>query len=218
MADLIWPADLSPYKVAFYIQPHVGGSESPFSRVRKTYALSAPRWVARLTFRAGYNGPVFVGDQEGFGARLDALIAEMEGGVNLIRFHDWRRPAPSRSLVRPGPLTFKAAVKGATTLSIAGFYANGLALSVGDYVGGDGRPHLITGGAIVTGAGTIMADDYGVATVSVKPPLSAPISAGAPCTWPVSGLFQLVGDDAGENDVEVGRPVEYVLNFVEFIE
>jgi hypothetical protein len=222
--ELAWPDDLTPYKVAFYLQAHVGGQESPITRVRKVYGLSAPRWVARLSFRGGYDGAVRLGDQAGYGSRLDALIADLDGGLNLIRFHDWRRPLPTSPVAVSGALVSRGAAKGSCSMQVAGFAPNSRAVSVGDYVGGDGRPHLVTlattraAGGRVTGAGSVMADPAGVATIGFRPPLSAAIPAGAPLTWPVTGLFQLTDpDDAGQNEVIVGDAVEQTLSFAEFL-
>ncbi|WP_174297336.1 hypothetical protein [Sphingomonas bacterium] len=217
MADLPWPPDLVPYKVMFYLQPHVGGSESPITRTRKVYGLSAPRWMARYVFRAGYGGAPRLHDQAGFGPRLDALIADLEGGLNNALLWDFRRPRPlhpqawrSRDVPR-----FRAAAIGASELVIDGFSPHSIAFSIGDYVGGDGRPHLVRGGGIVTGAGSIMADAAGTATITVRPPLSAPIAAATPLAWPVTGRFKLTSEDAGQNETEVGQPTEYTLDFAE---
>lgn len=219
MVDYAWPAGLAPYKVMFYLQPHVGGSESPLTRVRKVYGLSAPRWIARLSFRAGYDGvPRYENkqlDQTGFGPLLDALIVDLEGGLNRVRLHDFRRPhlLQPPQLVRD--LTARATAKGATEMTITGFRPGGIAFTIGDYVGGDGRPHLIRGGAIVVGAGTILANAAGEATVSFRPPLSAPIAEGAPLRFPADGAFLLTSEDAGQNETEVGQPTDYTLDFVE---
>lgn len=221
MADIPWPADLTPYKVAFYLQPHVGGSESPLTRVRKVYGLSAPRWVARLTFRGGYAGEVTRGDQGAYGNRLDAMIADLDGGLNLAVFHDWRRPVPTSASATRRALMSTGAAKGATSMVVVGFAPWARAISAGDYIGGDGRPHLVSlaatkaAGGTIAGVGSIMADDSGRAVIGFFPPLSAPIAAGTPMRWPVTGRFQLTGDDAGQNEVEVGQAVEYVLDFVE---
>lgn len=221
MADLIWPADLVPYKVMFYLQPHVGGSESPLTRTRKVYGLSAPRWLARLTFRGGYNGEIRFGAPEGLGARMDAMIADLEGGLNKAVFHDWRRPRPASPVLTVGPLTIAAAAKGATSMRVGGFSPHSRAVSVGDYVGGDGRPHIVSiaatleAGGTVGGAGSIMADASGSAIIGFRPPLSASIAAATPLRWPVTGRFDLTSEDAGENDVEVGQAVNYVLEFAE---
>ena len=221
MAEFEWPEDLAPYKVMFYLQPHVGGSESPFTRVRKVYGLSAPRWIARMVFRAGYDGVPVRDDQGGYGPRLDSLVADLQGGLNLTRFHDWRRPVPLRPIYAQRELTYLAASVGSSSVRIAGFSPNAIALSVGDYLGGDGRPHLtsraetLAAGGRLVGAGGIMADDSGVVTVGFNPPLSAAIAAGLPLRWPVTGLFELTSEDAGQNETEVGQPTEYTLDFVE---
>ena len=89
--DFQWPADLSPFRVSFYLQPHVGGTESPLTRTRKTYGLSAPRWVCKMAFRGGWDG---VAGYEAYGPRLDAFIAQMEGGLNRVALWDFWRPYP----------------------------------------------------------------------------------------------------------------------------
>ncbi|WP_404713199.1 hypothetical protein [Sphingomonas sp. MMS24-J13] len=211
MLDFTWPADLAPYRVMFYLQPHVGGSESPLTRTRKTYGLSAPRWVARFTFRAGYDAPDTDG-AGGFGPRLDAFLSDLEGGVNRTTLWDWRRPRPLRPQYLSGPLVAAANVAaGATSVPIAGFTPNSIAFSVGDYVGfGDQRPHMVRALSV---AGT-----DGVATVSFKPPLASTIVAGAAIsTDNVWGWFQPTSDDAGQNETEVGEPTPYTIDFTEFL-
>ncbi|WP_375292046.1 hypothetical protein [Sphingomonas melonis] len=224
MPDLLWPADLMPYKVAFYLQAHVGGSESPLTRVRKTYGLSAPRWVARLSFRGGYDGMPVLGDPEGFGPRLDAIIADLRGGEVKAVFHDFRRPRPLRPRSVVQAVTLDAAAKGATFVVLRGLAAGSVAASIGDYLGGDGRPHLVSiaatiaAGGVVTGAGSVMTLADGTAKVGINPPLSAPIAAGTPLPALAAGRFQLTSDDAGQNETEVGQPTEYALDFLEDLE
>lgn len=227
MTVLTWPADLVPYRVGFYLQPHVGGAESPLTRTRKLYGLSAPRWVARLSFRGGVSGVPLTGSAEGFGPRLDALIADLQGGLVKAAFHDFRRPLPTRTLATTGVLRLaSAAVVGATSVAVSGFAPFGPALAVGDYLGGvhsgwDGRPHQVSevatraAGGTVAGAGTVMANADGVAIIGFRPPLSAAVSAGTVLDWPVRGVFELTGEDAGQNETEVGEAVDYALDFVE---
>lgn len=224
MPDLIWPADLAPFRVAFYLQPHVGGQESPLTRTRKVYGLGAPRWIAKLTFRGGVDGVPRFGDQDGFGPRLDSLIADLQGGLNTVRFHDWRRPYP---LLRPavrGPIVSQGAAKGATAMRVSGFAPGAPAFALGDYLGGDGRPHLVSAantiaaGGVVSGAGSVMADANGVALVGFNPPLSADIAAGASMVWPVTAPFQLQSpDDAPDNETEVGEAQVQTLAFFEVL-
>ncbi len=221
MVDIPWPSDLAPYRVAFYLQPHVGGTESPFTRTTKKYGLSAPRWVARMTFRGGYDGIPHLNEPGGFGPRLDSLIADLEGGLNIAVFHDYRRPRPAQRIVAMQALSVDAAPVGASSLKVFGFAPHSVAFSAGDYLGGDGRPHITSlvhtqeAGGLVNGAGSIMADANGVAIVGIRPHISAPIAGGTLLTWPVTGRFELVSEDAGQNETEVGGASEYVLDFTE---
>lgn len=222
MVDIAWPLDLAPYKVAFYLQAHVGGQESPITRTTKKYGLSRPRWVARLSFRAGSDGAPAYHDQLGFGPRLDSLIADLRGGLNKAVFHDWRRPRPTRPVAVMSALTITTdAAIGDESIRVSGFSRNSVALSVGDYVGGDGRPHLVStaatlaAGGRISGAGSVMVDADGVAIIGINPPLSAPVPRGQVLTWPVTGRFELLSEDAGQNETEVGQPTEYVLDFAE---
>lgn len=221
MVDIAWPADLMPYKVAFYLQPHVGGSESPLTRTTKKYGLSAPRWVARLTFRGGYDGIPHLYEPGGFGPRLDSLIADLEGGLNIAVFHDFRRPEPLRPIDFMSSLVFDAAAIGDTHVVIRGFAPYSIAIGVGDYVGGDGRPHIVSiarteeaGGNVMAGQ-AIIADETGAAIIGIRPHVSAPIAARAYAAWPVTGRFELVSEDAGQNETEAGQPTEYALDFTE---
>ncbi len=221
MADIAWPADLVPYRVMFYLQPHIGGQESPFTRTRKVYGLSAPRWIARLTFRGGYEGAPLTGNAAGFGPRLDSLIADLQGGLNKAVFHDFRRPRPLQAQQIAAALTIDAAPAGASFVVMRGFAPRGRAFSAGDYIGGDGRPHIVSlaatlvAGGTVSGAGTILADATGAAIIGINPPLSQAISGGALPRWPVTGRFELTGEDAGQNETTVGEASEYTLDFVE---
>jgi hypothetical protein len=222
VVDIPWPSDLIPWKVAFYLQAHTGGQESPLTRTTKKYGLSAPRWIARLTFRGGYDGAPRHGEQQGFGARLDGLIADLEGGLNIAVFHDFRRPRPLQPLSVVSALVADAAPTGATSLSVRGFARGGRAFGVGDYISAsDGRPHLVSiaatiaAGGTVSGAGTVLADQTGRAIIGFKPPLSAPTAAGTALKWPATGRFELVSEDAGQNETEVRGLTEYVLDFTE---
>jgi len=233
MIDLDWPEDLAPYRVSFYLQPHVGGSESPITRTRKTYGLSAPRWVCRMSFRGGYDG---IDGAEAFGPRLDALIAEMEGGLNRVRLWDFRRPYPNglrryysqftgetypftggetfdlgEEFVIPAEAepTNETAAAGATQMTFVGFIPGEIVFRPGDYIGGDGRPHIVTNVSIADGGGR--------AGVLFRPPLATTLLAGEARTNRASGWFQVTSDDAGENDTDVGGLSGYSLEFREHL-
>lgn len=231
MADLTWPDDLSPFRFTFYLQPHVGGTESPITRTRKTYGLSAPRWICRMSLKGGWDG--FDG-HEATGPRLDAFIAEMEGGLNTVALWDFRRPFPiglknyynrftgerytfgagetfemGERFIIPAEAepTNLAAAAGATQMTFFGFEPGQRVFNRGDYVGGDGRAHIVLA--------DVTSDAQGEAAVTFKPPLATALAAGTAKTMQPTSKFQLVGEDAGQNDSEVGAAVVYELEFIE---
>jgi hypothetical protein len=233
MTDFTWPVDIVPFAQSFWLQPHVGGSESPFTRTTKTYGLSAPRWVSRMAFRGGYDGSEGLGL---VGGRLDGFLAQIEGRLNRVRVWDFRRDtrtgsggdlqdAPFLGVVYSfsdgtlfddgfgfvttwtGPPASEPAEEGATTMRWLGFVSGTRAFNVGDYVGGDGRAHIVADAPVVDGGGGV--------TVTFKPPLAAAVPAGAGIFTEVSSPFRLVADDAGSNMTEVGQATSYDVELVE---
>lgn len=202
MTDYVWPDDLVPFAQSFYLQPHTGGSESPFSRVSKIYGLSAPRWICSVSFRGGYNGRK---DQAAFGPRIDALLAKMKGRQSRVELYDFRRSI-MRTPKWPAAAGNVAATAGDTTITITGLNP-GMKVLAGDYLGGDGRPHIILDDAV--------ADTGGEAAVSFQPPLSADIATNSAIFGKPTGLFRLTSDDAGQNGVAVGELANITLDFVE---
>lgn len=202
MADFDWPDDLVPFAQSFYLQAHSGGSESPFNRVSKIYALSAPRWVCSMSFRGGYDG---IRNQGAFGPRLDALVAKLKGRENRIAIYDFRRPE-MRTQDWVSTVSNDSAAAGATSMVITGLSENSR-IHAGDYLGGDGRPHIITDDAY--------GDSGGDVTVSFQPPLVSTVGAGDAVFGNPTGIFRLIDDDAGSNPVEVGEAYTITLNFVE---
>lgn len=202
MTDFTWPDDLVPYQQLFYLQPHVVRSESPFTRQTKIYGLSAPRWICKMVFRGGYDG---IEAQGAYGPRLDAIVAQLAGGANRVAIYDFRRTALRGPSV-PSLLGNSAASAAATSMTVTGL-SPGDRLYPGDYLGGDGRPHIITIGAD--------ADGSGHASVTFTPPLAADIATDAATLGTGAGWFRLTSDDAGGNLTEVGGLAQYDLEFVE---
>ncbi|TZG26510.1 hypothetical protein [Sphingomonas montanisoli] len=190
MTDFVWPADLAPSSVSFYLQHYTGGTESPFNRQRKTYVLGRSRWVARFEFVGGAQGEGLAGK----GAAIDAFLAQVGGGANRVLTHDWRRP--TRSGPATGVGTNSPAAKGATSMTWIGLQANTLAFRRGDYVGGDGRAHIVTADVLTTAGG--------VAMVPFVPPLETAIAAGAGTYTEVKSRFEIRDDDAGANAAAFG--------------
>lgn len=221
MSDYTWPDGLAPFGQSFWLQPHVGRSESPFTRQQKIYALSAPRWVTRLAVRGGYRGLGL----RGKGAALDAFLAKLDGGVNRALIYDFRRPGSSVSLTiyafDDGTFfddgtgfeddlifgTNDAAAQGATTFRLTGCAPGTSLFLAGDYVGGDGRAHIVLD--------DVESDASGNAFVNFTPALSAAVAAGAWTYTEVTSPFRLVADDAGSNLAEVGGLETLDLEFVE---
>lgn len=202
MSDYYWPADgLTPFACEFYLQPHTGRSQSPFTRQQKTYGLSGDLWKARLQIRGGYDGSSGL---TAVGPAMDALLARLKGGQHRVGFWDFRRP--SMRGLNVATIGNVAASLGDSTITLNGLVAGETVLA-GDYVGGDGRPHIVVEDVTVTGGGT--------AEVTIEPALIADLAtdqvvAGNPLGW-----FRLTSDDAGANAVQVGDAVVYDLDFLE---
>ena len=232
MALIEWPADLHPSRVIFYLRPHVGGSVSPMTRTRKVYGLSAPMWVARLTFNAAWAGGEGPAAR---GARIDALIADMEGGLNRAMLWDFRRPYPAglrgyysqfAGATYPfgGGETFRlgerffipaeaeplneTARAGSFVMSWSGFKPHEKVFNAGDYFGGDGRPHMFMHDGV--------ADADGRVTMRFRPALATDILAGQSITMRPPGKFQLMNEDAGASEALGRQPKStYTLEFEE---
>jgi hypothetical protein len=197
LTDYVWPSDLVPYAVSFYLQPHTGGSESPFTRQTKIYGMSAPRWVCSMQLRAPDSYDRWGGAYGAWGERMDAFLAKLEGRANRVQLWDFRRPGRS-------PLfSNSAVVAGADTITLTG--ATTSEIRVGEYIGGDGRPHIITD---LTVAGADL-------TAKVRPHFEDAIAGGAATYENVSGFFRLTTDDAGHNPSTIGELTDYQLEFVE---
>ena len=205
MTDYVWPDDLSPRRSSFYLRPHVLRQRSPITRAGLTLELSAPIWICRLGFRGWVDGTEGKG---AIGPRLDAWIAKLKGGANRVALWDFNRPM-LRGSADGHALVNGAAAAGATSMSVTGFAPGARAFYAGDYVGGDGRAHIVTDDPFT------YADASGAVTVHFLPPLDSAIAAGAAIYGKTPSWFILQDDDAGENSSEAGEPVEHVLAFEE---
>lgn len=198
MTDFPWPDDIAPYVQSFYLQPMTGGSESPFTRQSKLYGLSKPRWVTSLRLRAPASADWWGSDQSEWGERIDAFLAKLDGRLNRVQMWDFRRPGRT-----PAGFSNGAATAATNTMLLIG--ASPGDIRVGEYIGGDGRPHIITN-LNVSGSDL---------TATVRPYWEADIDAGDAIFENVSGYFRLTSDDAGQNGAAVGELTEYTLDFVE---
>lgn len=197
MTDYTWPADLAPFAMSFYLQPHTGGTESPFSRATKVYGLSKPRWVCSMQLRAPDSADRWGGPFAAWGERVDAALALIDGRLNRVQLYDFRRPG------RAAAFSNALALAGTNTITLTG--AAPAKIRVGEYLGGDGRPHIITS-LQVSGADLV---------AKVRPYFETDIAIGAATFQNVSGFFRLTSDDAAANPGAVGELTTYQLDFVE---
>lgn len=197
MADYDWPADIVPFQVSFYLQPHTGGTESPFTRQTKVYGLSSPRWVCRISLRSPDSADRWGSDYAEWGERIDAFLASLEGRLNRVALYDFRRPG------RVPAFGNSAVTAGTNTITLTG--ASTGDIRVGEYAGGDGRPHIIT--ALEVSGSDLIA--------TVKPHWESDIAVDEATFERVSGFFRLTSDDAGANPSSVGDLTQYDLDFVE---
>ena len=228
-----WPVDLLPNGCEHYFRPHIGGSQSPLTRTRKTYELSAPVWVMKLQFDAAWRGGR---GTQARGARLETLAQRLKGGLVLARLWDFRRPYPPGlkcyyGQARGQVATFGhgetfgngegfswsassepinlAAPEGATSLTFIGFRPGDVVFHAGDFVGGDDRIHRVMADAVADGGGN--------AAITIDPPLQAALAFGAAVTMRPRGLYQLMNESAGAGMAQAkGAKASYALEFEEW--
>lgn len=234
MADYVWPDDLQPYAMSFYLQHHTTAFESPFTRQQQVLGRSAPRWVARMSLRGGAGGQLR--SQHNDGARIEALLAQIKGPQKTVSLYDFRRPdrggavATFDDYAADVPETFFSdgtdfdddtgfivtpvgdpsngpVALGATTINLTGYEPGSYPNLVGDYIDiGDGTPHIITSAPA--------ADIYGNVELGFELPAKAAFS-GAASFEKVRGTFRLTSDDAGANPTDVEGLGVYELEFIE---
>jgi hypothetical protein len=203
MTDFPWPTDLVPSGSSFKLRPKTGGSQSPFNDATKIYGLSRPLWTCSLSFRAPRG--MRWGDTRNLTARrIDALLAKLQGRVNRLALYDFDFPEPIGALATASGNV--AAIAGDAHITATGM-TPGATVLLGSYVGGDGRPHLVTDDVVVAGDGT--------ALVPFTPAMNANVALNA-ATWRrVTGFFRLTDDGLGDNFNEVDQLVPYSLQFIE---
>lgn len=209
MVDYTWPARLCPDQCSFSLRTQTGRNLSPVTNTQKVYELSRPLWRVSLSFFGYYRDRPDCGDVDSnVGGKIDALLARLRGGAHRVSIYDFDRPF-IRGTNQGWGLTNDAVAANASTAIVRGFIPSTLAFAVGDYVGGDGRPHY------VTNLDDVYSDATGAATIEVYPPFKTAIAPGAMIFERVPGLFRLVGDDFGETIPTAHGTAEYHMEFLE---
>lgn len=237
MADYVWPDDLQPYAMSFYLQHHTTVFESPFTRQQQVLGRSAPRWVVHMSFKGGAGGQLR--DQHNDGARVEALLMQLRGPQKTVSLYDFRRPQRGGLLrafdeyaasvpttfftdgtgfdddtgfiVTPtGPPQNGEIIAGATSVWLSGIWPGTSPNKVGDYIDvGDETPHMITSAP--------PADSTGRLTLTFELPAGRYTPAASVSFEKVRGTFRLTSDDAGTNPTDVEGMGNYELEFMEVL-
>lgn len=236
MADYIWPDDLQPYAMSFYLQHHTTTFESPFTRQQQVLGRSAPRWVARLSFRGGAGGQIR--SQHNDGARIEALLAQIKGPQKTVSLYDFRRPERGGTvalfddyaadipetfftdgtdfdddtgfIVSPTGAPSSSPISlGGNSVVLSGYWPGTSPNKIGDYINiGDGTPHIVTYAGV--------ADLYGNLTIAFELPAKAEFTGDVGFSK-APGTFRLVSDDASSNPTDTDGMASYELEFLEVL-
>ena len=223
-----WPTDIIAREAEFWLQSNTATFESPLTRKRQTLVRAGRRWMCRLE--------LFVHRDKA--RRVDAFLARLRGAAGTVLLWDQDRPLPAETIrlhadwvagqdypepfsdgtffddgmgfaVEGRPLALTAAAaRGDTELFLDGWQPGVTALSEGDYIGIGGYLHLV----VATG----MADDNGMFSVTVEPPLRAALTTAAAVTVErPTAPFHLLTDDHARNPSDADHMYRYSLEFVE---
>lgn len=231
MSNAVWPSDLIPDSMEFYLEFNTVSMVSPFTRQERVLERAGARWTCSMQFS-------LVTQEEA--ARFDALLATLRGRVLPIEIFDFRRPEPNG----PGLSAGEAASTVNTTFTDGTTFTDLTEFEPGS--SGPARTISVsqTGEVIYTtnwGASqdpVLKAGDYiefadnclhivledtasdlgGNAVLRVAPALLNEVAASTEIkTRPASGLFRLYDDMQGKNRTVAPVIGSYNIQFVEVI-
>jgi hypothetical protein len=136
MTDYSWPSDIIPYGVSFYLQPNTGGTRARSAACRSSTGHRSRNGFARFGFVGASRAPTNGRAKRPVGRTSDAFLVQLEGRLNRVSLYDFRRPGRAPTFTN-APIT-----AGTDTVTLIG--AAPAKIRVGEYIGGDGRPHIIT--------------------------------------------------------------------------
>lgn len=235
MTDYTWPDDLVPFQMTFYRQQHNVVHTSPYTRQQQVLGRSAPRLVAKMSFRGGANERA--GRMNSVGIRLEAFLEKVKGPQNRVLVYDFRLPN-GRGVIRNfddyaatvpetffsdgtgfadgggfvvtpvgAPATSGGAV-GGTSIVMSGLWPGTTPRKAGDWIGfGDNRAYRVTDDATV--------DADGNAVIRFEPPLKSAVGPNSHVFTKVRAAFRLTTDDAGSNPTDVTGLGAYEIDLVE---
>ena len=223
MAIYTWPADLPPTTAAFYLEHNAAIAASPLTRAMQVMNRPGVRWVCRMEFRN--RGAATA-------ARIETLLARLEGPVHEVLLFDFRRPLPRGTAAAlaatadftddtaftdgtgfaeyaSAPTLSAVAAANADALHTEGWATSETVLLAGDYVCVAGRLHMVID--------DVISDSGGDALLRVRPRLRAAVGTGARLrVIRPPARFRLT-ENAVPNEAEAGPLTSYSLSFVEAI-
>lgn len=232
MANIVWPSDLEPSAMEFYIEANTAAFASPFTRQERVLERPGSRWIVSMTFDTQNAART---------ARIDALLASMKGRAMPVELFDFRRPTPAGSGRALDDLSttiteytdgtrfadgtaFLEGISGQPRVGITSQTGDSIlttgwairetnVLKAGDYVEfGNNRLHMVTEDATT--------DFQGQVYLRIAPPVVSRnelIEGTLISIRPATGLFRLQDDRQGRNRTISPVIGSYSVNFVEVI-
>jgi hypothetical protein len=161
MSTITWPTDIqiggADYGIEFDVQINIMRNGAI-----QTYGLPGARWMSTISFE-----PEVEQMQR---PRIEALIAQLEGGANRLAMHHHGRPVPNGTL-RGSPTVNNTAAAGAKSIVLTN--VNGT-VKRGDLLGILGQLVMVTADASPSG---------GTMTVNFVAPLRNAATVGTSVTW-----------------------------------
>ena len=223
---LTWPADLRPSTSSFYLEANTARNESPLSRATQVLVRPGARWRCDMTFDNRNRVTA---------ARLDALLALLDGAGQEVRLFDFRRAVPRGAAAlltgditttftdgteftdtfdfvdgRMGtaPVVLFLAGTGADAITTSGWAPREHALLTGDYIGINGNLYMVCQDARASAAGVV--------DLQLRPRLRTPVAASTTIiTIQPTARFRLADNSQGGNRTQVGLFSSYSISLLE---
>lgn len=225
MADEVWPPEIKPETVSFYLQPNTLLQSSPATRKRRTVRLKGTRWVCEMSIACarekaqplealldrlrGPSGTVALWDPD----RIDPLGTNLDrGSIGDTRFTDLTTFTDS-TIFDGGPAGIRllsAYAVGATDIWVDGFPQSTTQLLAGDNVEIGARLYRLTADAV--------ADSLGRAYLYLNRGLLAAAALGDLVTRTrASSPFAMVDDNQPKRASDSAGRNQFNLSFLEVL-
>ena len=195
MAALEWPDDVCPASLTWRPESNTKTFRSPFNGASQTVRFPGTRWICSLTFNN------LTDDKS---RRIDALVAELDGGYGRVKIRDWGRNgrAPAGS-----PVVSDADQTG-MELNTKGWLPGKTVLMTGDYITVNDELKIVTADVTSSASGSAVISFAPMLRSSPAP--NAPIEVENPF-----GIFKLKDNQQGTGNRIPGVFTSYTLEFEE---